>query len=193
MNCSFLTHSTVTTLHRQVFHIERAFRYVSSLLFFVHGISMANRRLDFKPTRATSPQAIPPDSPLHRRYLPRIAEEDPLVPAIITRSSAKKKSYEVDTGIPPSKNFKIPSLDSSQSFYQRRILLPSEEFAKLYTNPYALNTQEPLSRSPYHILEHSTPPKATYKHNQHQTTTMPYNNTAIPPPEEITGVASLPC
>ena len=193
--CELLFPDEVTTLHQQEFHIERASRYAYSLLFFVHGISMANWRLDLKPTRATSPQAIPPDSPLRRRYPPRIAEEDPLVSVRITRSSVQKKSYEVDTGLPPSKKFKIPSLDLSQSFYQRWILLPPEESAKFYTNPYALDTQAPSSRSPYHTLrvEDCTPPNSTYKHKQYQTTTMPYNNTAIPPPEEITGVASLPC
>ncbi len=154
---------------------------------------MANRRPDFKPTRATSPQAIPPDSPLRRRYPPRIAEEDPLVPVGITRSSVRKKAYEVDTGLPPSKKFRIPSPDSSQLFYHSWILLPPEESATFYTNPYALDTQAPSSRSPYHTPEDSTPPKSTYKHKQDQITTMPYNNTAIPPPEEITGVASLPC
>ena len=155
---------------------------------------MANGILDFKPTRATSLQAIPPNSPLLARYLPRIAEEDPLVPIRITRSAVTKKSYEVDTGTPPSKNFKIPSFETSQLlFSQRWILLPPEELADPHTHSYSLDIHKISSQTPDHPFEKSTLQKATYKHNKDQTATMPYNNTAIPPPEEITGVASLPC
>ena len=154
---------------------------------------MANEIPDFKPTRATSPHAIPPISPLQARYLPRIAKEDPLVPIRITRSAVKKKSYEVDTGTPPSKNFKIPSFKTSQSFSQRRILLPPEELANPHTPPYPLDTHRTSSQTSDHSFQRSTLPKATYKNNKDRPATMPYNNTAIPPPEEITGVASLPC
>ena len=138
------------------------------------GISMANR-MDFKPT-FTSPPAIPPDSPLHTRYLPQIAEEDPLVPIKFTWF--KEPSWKVNTGTPPSKDFKAPSLETSQLFSQRWILLPPEESA---------------DQIPSHPSGKSTSPKSTSKHKKDQIATMPYNNTAIPPPEEITGAASLPC
>lgn len=185
----------MTTLHKQESPVERVFPYVCSLFFFffVHAISMANRILGFKSTRATSPQAVPPDSPLHARYLPRIFEEESLVPIRISRQSIKKKSYEVDTGTPPSKNFKAPSFETSQIFSHRWILLPPEKLANAHTHPYFLDTQTPSSQTPYHPFQTLTLSDATYKHNGAQIATMPYNNTAIPPPEEITGVASLPC
>lgn len=184
---------TYLTLHKQVSSIERASRYAYSAFFFMHTINMADKILDFKPTRATSPLAIPPDSPLHTRYLTRIEEEDSLVPIRITRLSAGKKSYEVDTGNPPSKYFKPPALQTSQLFLHRRIVLPQEELANPHTHPHSPNTETVSSQIPDHTLIKSTLPKDTYKHHRDQIATMPYNNTAIPPPEEITGAASLPC
>lgn len=164
------------------------------LCLFTYTINMANRVTGFKPTRPNSPQAIPPESPLHTQYLPRIAEKDPRVPIEITAPSVKKNSYKHNTGTPPSKKFKVPSLKISQLFLHRWILLPPEElaysFASPHTHPYSLDIQPSSSQSPYHPFVELTPRKATYKD---QSATMPYNNTAIPPPEEITGAASLPC
>ena len=154
---------------------------------------MADRILGFKPTRATSPQAIPPDSPPHTRYLPQIEGEDSLAPISITRASIKKKSYEVNTGTPPSKIFKAPSRDVSRLFSHRLIFSPPEELANPHTHPYALDVPGISSQTSYNSLENRTLPNATYKHNRNPIATMPYNNTAIPPPEEITGAASLPC
>lgn len=153
---------------------------------------MANTIQGFKPTRATSPQALPPDSPLHTAYLPRIADQDLLVPTRITQPFVKKKSYKVDTGTPPSKNFKAPSLETPQLLSQRWILLPPEESANPHTHPYSLDVRT-SSLQTHHPFEKVTLPMTTYKHERDQTATMPYNNTAIPPPEEITGAASLPC
>ena len=144
------------------------------LCFFVCATNMADRILGFNPT-----EGISPDSPLHSRYLPRIAEDDPLVPTAIVWPPVKEKACEVDTGTPPTKYFKPPWSQPSQLFSQRWILLPPEEIANPDTRP--------------HSYKNLSLPKATFKHNRNQTGTMPYNNTAIPPPEEITGAASLPC
>ena len=155
---------------------------------------MANR-MGFKPTRgAISPQALSPNSPLHTRYLPQIAEKDPLVPINFTWPSVKEPSFKVDTGIPPSKDFKAPSLRISQSFFsQRWILLPPEDLAKSHTPPSSLDSQSSSSRIATHLSGKSTLRKPTSKHKKDLIATMPYNNTAIPPPEEISGAASLPC
>lgn len=158
----------------------------------MHGISMADR-IGFKPTRATSPQALSPDSPLHTRYLPQIAEKDPHVPINFTWPSVKEPSWKVDTGTPPSKDFKVRSLKTSQSFSQRWILLPPEDLANSHTHPCSLDLQTSSSRIASHLSGKSTLRKPTSKHIRDLIATMPYNNTAIPPPEEITGAASLPC
>ena len=155
--------------------------------------SIANKQQGFKHTRATSPQAKPPDSPPLKRYSPRIAGDDLLLPTRITRSFVKKKSYEIDTEIPPSRYFKPPSLEVSRLFSQRWILLPPAEFANSHTPPYSSDTTVSSLQSPNHSLKRSRLPKATYRLGGDQTSAMPYNNTAIPPPEEITGAASLPC
>lgn len=149
----------------------------------MHANSMANTTIAFKDTRVTSPQPItPPDNPLHKRFLPEIAEEDPLVPIRVSPPSAEHRA-----GLPPSKNFKISSPKKSQ--LRRWILLPPRPggLANAHTHPYSLDTRTPSSPTPYQ------PPKFTSKRKRDQVATMPYNNTAIPPPEEITGVASLPC
>lgn len=146
---------------------------------------MANTTIAFKDTRVTSPQSItPPDNPLHKRFLPEIAEEDPLVPIRVSPPSAKHRA-----GLPPTKNFKISSPKKSQLLPRRWILLPPRPggLANAHTHPYSLDTRTASSPTPYQ------PPKFTYKRKTDQVATMPYNNTAIPPPEEITGVASLPC
>ena len=164
------------------------------LCFFTYTISMANRVTGFKPTRSNSPQAIPPESPLHTQYLRQITEKIPLVPRKTTTPSVKKNPYKHNTGTPPFKKFKDPSLEISQLFLHRWILLPREElaysFASPHTHPYSLDIQPSSSQTPYHPFGELTPREATYKD---QSATMPYNNTAIPPPEEITGAASLPC
>ena len=140
----------------------------------------------FKPTRATSPQAKPPDSLLYEPHLIQIANNEPFVPVRSTRSSVQKKWYEIDTGTPPSRNFKPPLLETSRISLQRWILLPPAELANPHPQQFSLGT--PIS-SP-HTTNHSSNQS---EHNSEQTYAMPYNNTAIPPPEEITGTASLPC
>ena len=147
----------------------------------------------FKPTVASSSHAILPDKTLHTRYLSRLIKEDSLEPSQAPRSFVRRKSYEVDTGIPPSKLFRPPSLGRSQSFSQRWIPLPPEERANPHTHAYSIDTQVTPLLATHLPFDSSTLPEATYKHEIHQTAAMPYNNTAIPPPEEITGVASLPC
>lgn len=183
----------LSTLHKQESSIRGAPRYEYDLFFSMHTVSMANRFPSFKPTRATSSHVIHPDNYCHRQHRSRNAKDVPLVPISISRPFVKRKSYEVDTGIPPSKKFKPPTLERSRLFSQRWILLPPEELAKACTHPYSLGTPISLPQSPHHRINQSTLPQATYKQNRNQTYTMPYNNTAIPPPEEITGAASLPC
>ena len=191
MNCSFLYE--VSTLHTLDSSIRRAFGYVYNLILSMYATSMANKQQGFKHTRATRSQAKPPDSPPLERYLPRIAGDDSLLPTRITRSFVKKKSYEIDTGTPPSKYFKPPSLEVSRLFFWRWILLPPEEFANSHTPSYSSDTTISSVQSPNHSLKRSRLPKATYRLGGDRTSAMPYNNTAIPPPEEITGAASLPC
>ena len=116
---------------------------------------MADSILGFKPA-----QEISPNNPLNESCLQSIKEDNSLVSVSSIRSSTKNKSNEVETGIPPSKNYKIAAESSISSLQLTR---------------YSLNQSN------------------TYKHKRDQTATMPYNNTAIPPPEEITGAASLPC
>ena len=154
---------------------------------------MANMLPAFKPTVASSSHAILPDKTLHTRYLFRPIEEDSLEPIQTPRFFVRRKSYEVDTGTPPSKAFRPPSLGISQSFSQHWIPLPPEERANPQTHAYSIDTQVIPLLATHHPFDSSTLPEATYKHKTYQTAAMPYNNTAIPPPEEITGVASLPC
>lgn len=194
MSCSFLTKWFGFTSSN--FSVQRVSGYALSLFFPLHVIRMANRQLmGFKSARATSPlvPAIPQDSPLHERYLPHIAEDDQLVPIKITFPSAHQKRDEIGTSNPPSKEFKLRSLRTYQSFSQRRSLLPPEELARSHTHAYSLDTQKSSLRSPNHFPNQTTLSKASHTQDREQTATMPYNNTAIPPPEEITGAASLPC
>lgn len=173
--------------------IDEALRYVYSPCLLIYFISMANMLPAFKPTVASSSHAILPDRILHTRYLPRHIKETSLEPIQTPRLSVRRKTYEVDTGTPPSKSFRAPSLGISQLFSQRWILVPPEEFAEPHARPYSTDTQVTPLLATYHLFDNSPLPKATHKHESHQTTAMPYNNTAIPPPEEITGAASLPC
>lgn len=188
---------------------------------------MANRIPSFKPARDTSPQTLPlraPDSPPRERHPLSIEEDEPLVPRETTRISVKKRSYEVDTGTPPSKEFKpplvprrttrisvkkrsyeidtgtppskkikLPLLETSRLFSQRSILLTPQQLATPPAHRYPLDSPFPSPQTPNHPSNQSTLPKATVNHSKDQAHTMPYNNTAIPPPEEITGAASLPC
>ena len=147
----------------------------------------------FKPTVASSSHAVLPDKTLRTPYLSPPIKEDSLEPIQTPWSVVRRKTYEVDTGTPPSKPFRPPSLGISRSFSPRWIPSPPEERANPHTHAYSVNTQIiPLLATP-HPFNRSTLPKATYKQESYQTAAMPYNNTAIPPPEEITGVASLPC
>ena len=173
--------------------IDTALRYAYSLFLLIYSIRMANMLPGFKPTTASSSHAILPDRILHTRYLPRLIKEDPLEPSQAPRSFVRKKTYKVDTGTPPSKTFRAPSLGISQLFSQRWILLPPEELANPHAHPYSIDTQVIPLLATHHPFDNSTLPKATYKHDSCQNAAMPYNNTAIPPPEEITGAASLPC
>ena len=145
-------------------------------------INMANKILGIKPARAPVLLETPPSSPLHERYQPPIKEDESPVSISRTRSSIKKRPYEVETGIPPSKNWKIPSLKTTRLFSK-----------KSPTHLYTPQSSTSSSETPKYPLSQSNLPKTTYKHDRDQTATMPYNNTAIPPPEEITGAASLPC
>lgn len=183
---------------------------------------MANRIPRFKPTRHTSPQPLPsraPDSPPRERHPLPIQEDEPLVPRRTSRTSVKKRWFEVDTGTPPSKKFKPPStrtsvkkrsyetdtgtppskrvrpplLEISRLFSQRSILLTPEQLATPPPHRYSLDTPFPSPQTPNHPSNQSTLSKPTVNHSRDQAYTMPYNNTAIPPPEEITGAASLPC
>ena len=154
-------------------------------------MSMANNISSFKPTSASSPQAIALGSPLHQRYPFRSARVKPLVPIKVHRPSVKKKWYEIDTGIPPSKDFK-PPLDTSRLISLRSIHLLPAELADRIPNHFSLDT---LASSPQIASYSSNHPIQTwvaYQQARVQTYAMPYNNTAIPPPEEITGTASLP-
>ena len=163
------------------------------LFLLIYNISMANKLPAFKSTVASSSHAILPDKTLHTQYLCRPIKEDSLEPIQTPRFFVKRKSYEVDTGPPPSKAFRPPSLRRSQSFSQRWIPLPPKERANPHTHACSIdNLLNPLPVT-HHPFGKSTLPEATYKHESCQTAAMPYNNTAIPPPEEITGVASLPC
>ena len=158
---------------------------------FSHLMSMANNISSFEPTSAFSPQAIPLGSPLHQPYPIRIATFKPLVPIQVHRPSVKKKWYEIDTGIPPSKDFK-PPLDTSRSISLPSIHLLPAELADRNPNQFTLDT---LASSPQIASYSSNHPIQTwvaYQQTRVQTHAMPYNNTAIPPPEEITGTASLP-
>ena len=154
---------------------------------------MANILPAFKPAVASSSHAILPDKTLHTRYLSRPIKEDLLEPIQAPRSFVRRKSYEVDTGPPPSKPFRPPSLGISRSLSRRWIPSLPEERANPHTHAYSINTQVIPLLATHHPLDRSTLPEAPYKHESYQTAVMPYNNTAIPPPEEITGVASLPC
>ena len=147
----------------------------------------------FKPTVASNSHAILPDKTLHTRYLSRHIKEDSLEPIQAPLSCVRRKPYEVDTGTPPSKSFRPPSLRISRSFSQRWIPSLPEELANPYAHAYSTNTQVIPLLATHLPLDSSTLPESTYKHESNQTAAMPYNNTAIPPPEEITGVASLPC
>ena len=173
--------------------IDEALRYVYSLCLLIYLISMANMYPAFKPTIASSSHAVLLDRILHTRYLHRHIKEDSLEPIQTPRLSVNRKTYEVDTGTPPSKSFRPPLLGISQLFSQRWILVPPEEFAEPNAHPYSTDTQVIPLLATHYLFDNSTLPKATYKHEIYQTTAMPYNNTAIPPPEEITGAASLPC
>ena len=155
-------------------------------------MSMANSISSFEPTRATSPQVIALGSPLHERYSIRIATDKPLVPIQFDRPPVKKKWYEIDTGIPPSKDFK-PPLDTSRLIYLHSILLPPAGLAIRHSHQYSLDTPTSSPRIASYSLNQPILTRAAYKRNRGQTYAMPYNNTAIPPPEEITGTASLPC
>ena len=119
----------VSTLHKQDSPIRGALRYEYDLIFSMHAVGMANRIPSFKQTRATSSQVIHPDNLFHGQHRPRNAKDVRLVPIRIIRPSVKKKSYEIDTVIPPSQRFKPPSLERSRLFSQRWILLPPEELA----------------------------------------------------------------
>ena len=146
-----------------------------------------------KPTVASSSHAILPDKTLHTRYLSRPVKEDSLKSIKAPRSFARRKTYKVDTGTPPSKAFRPPSFGISQSFSQRSIPSPPEERVNPHTHACSIDTQVIPLLATQRPLDSSTLPEATYKHESYQTAAMPYNNTAIPPPEEISGVASLPC
>ena len=154
---------------------------------------MANMLPAFQPTVASSSHAKLPDKTLHTRYLIRPIKEDSLEPVQAPLSCVRRKTYEVDTGTPPSKSFRPPSLGRSRSFSQRWIPSPPKERANLHAHTYSTNTQVIPLLATHLPLDSSTLPESTYKHESYQTAAMPYNNTAIPPPEEITGVASLPC
>ena len=155
-------------------------------------MSMANSISSFEPTRATSTQVIALGSPLHKRYSIRIASDKPLVPIESDRPPVKRKWYEIDTGIPPSKDFK-PPLDTSRLIYLRPILLPPAELAICHSYQYSLDAPTSSPRIASYSSNQPILTRAAYKRNRDQTYAMPYNNTAIPPPEEITGTASLPC
>ena len=155
-------------------------------------MTMANNISSFKPTRAFGPQATALGGPLHQRYPIRIATVKPLVPIEADRPSVKKKWYEVDTGIPPSRDFK-PPLDTSRLISRRLTLLPPAKFADRHPHQFSLDTS---TSSPPIASDCSNQPiltRVAYQQNRVQTHAMPYNNTAILPPEEITGTASLPC
>ena len=147
----------------------------------------------FKPTVASSSHAVLPDKTLHTRDLSQPIKGDSLKPTRTPRSFARRKTYKVDTGTPPSKPFRPPLLGISRSFSGRWIPSPPEERADPHTHAYSITTQGIPLLATHHPFDCSTLPEATYKDESYQTAAMPYNNTAIPPPEEITGVASLPC
>ena len=169
-------------------------------------------------------------SPLDEQDLPPTVEEaDPLVSTAITQSSVRKKSFEVGTGIPPSKLFNLapsagadplvstaitqsvrktsykvatgtpprffkpPSLEIPQLIFKHWISVSSEGPASPNTHPHTLDTVISSSQTHNYPLNQSILPETTCRHDRNQTVTMPYNNTAIPPPDEITGAASLPC
>ena len=140
---------------------------------------MANNILSFEPTSATGPQAIALGSPFDERHSSRVATEKPLVPIESGWPPVKKKSYEIDTGIPPSR--------------ERSILLRPAELASRRLHQCILDTPIPSPKTASHSSNQPILIRAGYKPNRDQTYAMPYNNTAIPPPEEITGTASLPC
>ena len=165
---------------------------MNTLCFLLHIMSMANNISSFEPTRATSPQAIALWSPLHERYSIRTATDKPLVPTDSDRTPVKKKSYEIDTGIPPSKDFK-PPLDTSRLISLRAILLPPAELANHHPHQYFLDTPTTSPQIASYSSNQPIRTRVAYNRNRDQTYAMPYNNTAIPPPEEITGTASLPC
>lgn len=162
----------------------------------MHTISKTNSMPSLKPTWDTDPQPLPPrapDSPPREQHPLPIQEDEPLVPRRTSRTSVKKRSYEIDTGTPPSKKFKHPLLETPRLFSQHSILLIPEQFATSPAHWYPLENPFPSPQTPNHPSNQSTLPKATVNHSRDQAHTMPYNNTAIPPPEEITGAASLPC
>ena len=182
----------MNTLHELNSSQKKRSWYAYTVLLVFHIITMANNISSFEPTGAFSPQAIALGSPLHQRYPVRIATVKPLVPIEADRPSVKKKWYEVDTGIPPSRDFK-PPLDTSRLISRRSTLLPSVEFADRHPRQFSPDTSTsspPIARvcSNQPILN-----RVAYQQNRVQTYAMPYNNTAILPPEDITGTASLPC
>ena len=165
---------------------------MNTTCFLLHIMSMANNISSFEPTRATSPQVIALWSPLHEQYSIRIATDKPLVPKESKRPPVKRKSYEIDTGIPPSKDFK-PPLHTSRLISLRSILLPPAELANRHPFKCFLDTPTSSPQIASCSSNQPIPTRAAYNRNRDQTYAMPYNNTAIPPPEEITGTASLPC
>lgn len=153
---------------------------------------MANNISSFEPTRAFSPQAIVLSSPLHQQYPIRIATVKSLVPIEADRLSVKKKWYEVDTGIPPSRDFK-PPLDTSRLISRRSTLLPPVKLADRHPHQFSLDTPTTSPQIASYSSNQPISTRVAYQQNRFQTYAMPYNNTAILPPEEITGTASLPC
>ena len=147
--------------------------------------SMANMRL-----KSVLAPNQPPDSPPHEQPISRVAEDDSLVPIKITEPSPKKRTTDFGTGTPPSRNFQIRSFQTSRSFSQRWILLPP---ANPCTLPHSLHPPSSSSQTINKSSNQLILSEIAYKHNGDRSARMPYNNTAIPPPEEITGAACLPC